>query len=69
MNLLEEINHWEWVLGSGSGGKREWEKTRILPEFWCSGQAHTFHVAPGGSLVVGSHSVRGGQGAFLGNML
>ena len=27
------------LLGSRCGEKREWEKTHIPPEFWCSGQS------------------------------
>lgn len=44
--------------GREHGGKREWEKTRVPPEFWCSGPAdaegllHAFHVAPGGCLAM-----------------
>ena len=53
----------EWItylLVSGHGGKREWEKPCVLPEFWCSGRAateglpHNFRAALGGCLAVGS---------------
>ena len=36
------------------GERREWERTHVLPEFQCSGQAdagglpHAFHAAPSG---------------------
>ena len=46
------------VRGRGYRGKGEWEETRILPEFQCSGWAdaggllYAFHVAPGGHLAV-----------------
>jgi hypothetical protein len=59
----------QWVWG------REWEKTCILPEFWCSGQAdtgrllHTFHKALGVGVWLWEAtdpSYGGGQGAVLG---
>jgi hypothetical protein len=42
----------------GVGERGEWERTRVPPEFRCSGQAdegglpHAFHTAPGGCLAV-----------------
>jgi hypothetical protein len=66
--------------GIGSGGKREWEKIRFLPEFRYSGQAdmegllHAFHEVPGGvwlceatesELAGGGGGGREGQGAVL----
>jgi hypothetical protein len=50
------------------GQKREWKKTLILPEFWCSGQADAEDCYmlsmrfQGGCLAVGSYR----QGAVLG---
>ena len=59
--------------GVACGGK--WERLRILPEFWCSGQADVEDRFPRGPAWVSGcvkplvpSFVGGGQGTFLGNM-
>jgi hypothetical protein len=53
---------YRWAVGIV--GKREWEKTLVLPEFQCSGRAdeeglmHAFHAALGECLAVGSHGTQ-----------
>ena len=63
------------LLGSRCGEKREWEKTHIQPEFWCSGQSdsggllHAFLSAWVGVWLweaTDPSSARGGQGSVLG---
>ena len=47
----------------GVGERGEWERTRVLPEFRCSGPVdtgglwHAFHMAAGGCLAVGSRGI------------
>jgi hypothetical protein len=75
LGVLRCPESWVHLCGAaGVGGKREWEKTCVLPEFWCSGRAdvgglpHAFHVAPGGCLAVGSHGTQPTRGWTRGSL-
>ena len=56
MQFFEGLRCW----AVGVGEKREWEKTRVPPEFRCSGWSDmeglplALYATPGGCLVVGS---------------